>query len=171
MVTRFREQAMGHQVVTLDPARAAEGGFNALDWIDPASPLAESHIEAVVGWISGEARNQLTSGAEFFRESGKGLIACLLAHIIWDPNRPPEKKTLRELRRLLVTPEDEMRELLKEVHAHSASSMARDLAGTLKGLVKEPSPASTPTPTRTHAGSPPRPMRTWFPATPSARNS
>ena len=137
MVTRFREQSIGHQVVTLDPARAAEGGFNALDWINPTSPLAESHVEAVVGWISGEARGQLTSGAEFFRESGKGLIACLMAHILWDPNRPPEEKTLREVRRLLVTPEDEMRPLLAEVHQASHSTMARDLAGTLKGLVKE----------------------------------
>ena len=137
MVERHRRQAMGHQVVTLDPARAAEGGFNALDWIDPASPLAESHVEAVVNWISGEARGQVTSGAEFFRESGKGLIACLLAHLLWDRTLPAEQKTLKALRRLLVTPEDEMRALLTEVHASSASAMARDLAGTLKGLVKE----------------------------------
>ena len=137
MVTRYREQTMGHQVVTLDPARAADGGFNALDWIDVTSPLAESHVESVVGWISGEARGQLTSGGEFFRESGKGLIACLMAHMLWDPGRAPGEKTLRELRRLLVTPEDEMRTLLTEVHQASHSVMARDLAGTLKGLVKE----------------------------------
>ena len=137
MVTRHREQGMGHQVVTLDPAQASKGGFNALDWIDPASPLAESHVEAVVNWMSGEARGQVTSGAEFFREGGKGLIACLLGHLLWDPTRPRSQKTLRELRRLLVTPEDEMRGLLVDIHANSASTMARDLAGTLKGLVKE----------------------------------
>jgi len=139
MVTRHREQAMGHQVVTLDPAQAGNGGgsFNALDWIDPASPLAESHVEAVVGWISGEARSQITSGGEFFRESGKGLIACLMAHMLWDPSRTPGEKTLHELRRLLVLPEDEMRKQLVTIHQSSHSSMARDLAGTLKGLVAE----------------------------------
>ena len=139
MVTRHREQAMGHQVVTLDPAQAGNGGgsFNALDWIDPASPLAESHVEAVVGWISGEARGQITSGGEFFRESGKGLIACLMAHMLWDPSRTPGEKTLHELRRLLVLPEDEMRKQLVTIHQSSHSSMARDLAGTLKGLVAE----------------------------------
>ena len=86
---------------------------------------------------SGEARSQITSGGEFFRESGKGLIACLMAHMLWDPSRAPRQKTLRELRRLLVLPEDEMREQLKQVHQTSHSSMARDLAGTLKGLVAE----------------------------------
>lgn len=139
MVARHREQAMGHQVVTLDPAKAGQGGgsFNALDWIDPASPLAESHVEAVVGWISGETRGQITSGGEFFRESGKGLVACLMAHMLWDPNRAPEQKTLHELRRLLVLPEDDMRKQLVTIHQSSHSSMARDLAGTLKGLVPE----------------------------------
>ena len=139
MVARHRERDMGHQVVTLDPAQAGNGGgsFNALDWIDPASPLAESHVEAVVGWISGEARGQITSGGEFFRESGKGLVACLMAHMLWDPAREPGEKTLHELRRLLVLPEDEMRKKLADIHQSSHSSMARDLASTLKGLVAE----------------------------------
>ena len=137
MVAEHRRRAMGHRVATLDPARAGEGGFDALDWIDPASPLAESHVEAVVGWIGGEARGHPTSGAEFFREGGKGLTACLLAHLLWDPGLPRGRKTLRELRRLLVTPEDGMRTLLGEVHRTSHSAMARDLAGTLVGLVDE----------------------------------
>ena len=38
---------------------------------------------------------------------------------------------------MLVTPEDEMRELLERIHATSASPLARDLAGTLMGLVAE----------------------------------
>jgi type IV secretion system protein VirD4 len=137
MLTEYRKQVLGHAVAILDPAIAAQSGVNVLDWIDTTSPLAETHVEAVVGWIGGETRGQVTSGGEFFRESGRGLIACLLAHILWDQKLPPERKTLRELRRLLVTPEDEMKTLLQEVYEHSRSVMARDLAGTLKGLVKE----------------------------------
>ena len=137
MLTDYRERTLGHSVATLDPATAAKSGVNVLDWIDTASPLAETHVEAVVGWIGGEARGQVTSGGEFFRESGRGLIACLLAHILWDSRLPPERKTLRELRRLLVSPEDAMKTLLQEVYEYSSSAMARDLAGTLKGLVKE----------------------------------
>jgi type IV secretion system protein VirD4 len=137
MMRGYREGTLGHQVVTLDPANAGAGGFNALDWIDPASPLAESQVDAVVGWISGESRVPGSSGSEFFREGGRGLIACLLADMLWDPDLPAAEKTLRTLRRRIVTPEDEMRELLGTISQQSHSPLARDLAGTLKGAVKE----------------------------------
>ena len=136
MVEGFR-QSLGHQVATLDPADPAAGAFNVLDWIDTSSPEAETNIEAVVNWICGETRGQLTSGAEFFRDSGKGLIACLLADMLWTQGVAPERKTLKQLRRMLVTPEGEMRDLLERIHTTSASPLARDLAGTLKGLVPE----------------------------------
>jgi type IV secretion system protein VirD4 len=137
MVQDYRRQALGHRVVTLDPADPAAGAFNVLDWIDIAAPDAETNVEAAVNWICGEARGQITSGADFFRESGKGLIACLLADMLWDPALPAERKTLKQLRRVLVTPEPEMRERLARIHATSTSPLARDLAGTLKDLVAE----------------------------------
>ncbi len=137
MVADYRQSTLGHRVVTLDPADPSAGAFNVLDWIDIAAPEAETNIEAVVSWICGEARGQIVSGAEFFRESGKGLIACLLADMLWDPKVQREQKTLKQLRRALVTPEDEMRTLLESIHTASASPLARDLAGTLKGLVAE----------------------------------
>ena len=137
MVTRYRRDHLGHRVVTLDPATAATSGINVLDWIDITAPLAETHVEAVVHWLSGETRGEASSGAAFFRDTGRGLIACLLADLLWDPQLAPERKTLRTLRQRLVVPENEMRELLGEIHARSASAMARDLAGTLKGLVAE----------------------------------
>jgi type IV secretion system protein VirD4 len=137
MVQDFRQATLGHRVVTLDPSNPAAGAFNVLDWIDTAAPEAETNVEAAVNWICGEARAQITSGADFFRESGKGLIACLLADMLWDPKLAPATKTLRHLRRMLVTPEDDMRALLARIHTSSASPLARDLAGTLKGLVAE----------------------------------
>jgi type IV secretion system protein VirD4 len=137
MVQAFRQGTLGHRVVTLDPADPAAGAFNVLDWIDVAAPDAETNVEAVVNWICGEALGQITSGAEFFRESGKGLIACLLADTLWDKALPPERKTLRELCRVLVTPEPELRERLARVHATSTSPLARDLAGALKDLVAD----------------------------------
>jgi type IV secretion system protein VirD4 len=137
MVQDLRRATLGHRVVTLDPADVGGGAFNVLDWIDIAAPDAETNVESVVNWICGEARAQITSGAEFFRESGKGLIACLLADILWDPDLAPERKTLRELRRVLVTPEPELRTRLARIHGDSASPLARDLAGTLKDIVAE----------------------------------
>ena len=137
MVQTCREENLGHRVVTLDPSDPSAGAFNVLDWIDITAPEAETNIEAVVSWICGEPRGQFTSGAEFFRESGKALIACLLTDMLWNAELPPAERTLKQLRRVLVTPENEMRELLEHIHADSASPLARDLAGTLKGLVAE----------------------------------
>ena len=126
---------------TLDPADAAAASINVLDWIDVTSPLAESNVEAVVGWIRGEPGHGrsgcVTSGAEFFKDSGKALIACLMADMLWEPDVEASEKTLRRLRQVLVTPEAGMREVLKRVHAGSHSAMARDLAGTLMSLVAE----------------------------------
>jgi len=137
MVAEYRRQVMSHNVVTLDPATAKTVGVNVLDWIDTASPLAESHVAAVVGWITGEVRPGTSGSGEFFKGSGQDLIACLLADMLWNPTLPPERKTLRTLQRRLVTPEKEMKELFGTIHEQSASSMARDLAGTLKDVVAE----------------------------------
>lgn len=137
MVSGFRERELGQRVVTLDPADPKGGAFNVLDWIDPSSPLAESNVEAVATWLVGEpARGPNKGGAEFFREMGKSLVSCILADVLWDKDLKAEK-TLRRLRRVLVTPEDQMREHLKLVAANSPSPLARDLAGTLMGLVAE----------------------------------
>lgn len=141
MVSACRAGKLGQRVVTLDPGAdaPARGGFNALDWIDPAGPLAETNVEAVAAWLAGEpARGGGGSGgAEFFRDMGRSLIACLLADLLWDPALDRAEKTLRRLRQALVTPEAGMRERLSEIHGQSASPLACDLAGTLMGLVDE----------------------------------
>ena len=136
MLRDYREQALGHQVVTLDPF-VPGAGFNVLDWIDTTSPAAETHVDAVVGWISGEARPGEGGSSKFFGGRGRALIRCLLADLLWDPAVPADQKTLRTLRQRLVTPEDEMRELLETIHGASHSPKARDIAGTLKGAVKD----------------------------------
>nr|WP_245218859.1 type IV secretory system conjugative DNA transfer family protein [Rubellimicrobium aerolatum] len=139
MVAPTRQARMGQRVVTLDPSAAGTAGFNVLDWIDIASPLAEANVEAIATWLVGEpARGaRAGGGGEFFRDMGRSLIACLLADLLWDESLAPSERMLRQLRRALVTPEAEMRRLLAQVHTGSASPLARDLAGTLMGLVDE----------------------------------
>jgi len=131
MVSAFRRRRLGHAVVTLDPATAGASGVNVLDWIDTTSPLAGSHVDSVVNWVTAESREGASDGSAFFKGSGRDLIACLLADLLWDPALPPRQKTLRALQRRLVTPERKMRALLADIHAGSASATARDLAGTL----------------------------------------
>jgi type IV secretion system protein VirD4 len=129
-------QRMGHRVFILSLGHAHAVGFNVLDWIDINSPMAETDIGAVVEWICGHTPAD-DATAEFFKGRGKALIACLLAHMVWDPKLPAEQKTLRTLRAAVVTPEGELRKVLAHIHRTSASPLARDLAGTLKGLVHE----------------------------------
>ena len=135
MVAADRQSAFGHKVVTLDPSDPKGGSFNALDWIDITSPEAETNIEAVATWLVGEPARGARSGAsDFFRDMGKSLIACLLADILWTKEG---EKTLRRLRQVLVTPQMDLRKVLERIHAGSPSPLARDLAGTLMGLVDE----------------------------------
>lgn len=137
MLARARG-AMGHHVHQLDLRRAEACGFNVLDWIDTTSPLAEVNIRSVTGWLSGEAVGEgQDSNSEFFSKRGRALIACLLAHMLWDDQLPPERKTLLTLRHGIATPEEEMRELLGRIHRNSKSALARDHAGTLKGVVED----------------------------------
>ncbi|MHB8284500.1 MAG: type IV secretory system conjugative DNA transfer family protein [Caulobacteraceae bacterium] len=138
MVSAYREHALGHRIVTLDPGSAASGGFNVLDWIDPASPQAESEVEAVANWLVGEpARGDAAKGGgEFFRDNAKSLITCILADVLWNPDASAER-TLRRMRQVLVTPEAELRDVLATIYTNSPSPLARDYAGVLKGLVAE----------------------------------
>jgi integrase len=66
MLERDRRR-MGHNVFVLSPQSAAACGFNVLDWIDIASPLAEPNVDAVVEWICGyTSRRDQT--AQFFKD-------------------------------------------------------------------------------------------------------
>jgi type IV secretion system protein VirD4 len=129
-------EAMGHAVHQLDLRGGI--GFNVLDWIDITSPLAATNVLSVVGWICGDGTNSGKDRAnEFFEARGRALVACMLSHMLWDPDMPAALKTLRSLRIGLATPENEMRKLLEAIHKDSKSPLARDYAGTLKGLVDE----------------------------------
>jgi type IV secretion system protein VirD4 len=129
----------GKQTHFLDPARpqdAVTWGFNVLDWIDTKKPLAEMHVHTVVAWLFGDAAGQETEEQFFFRQWGKDLVACLLAHLLWD-DEATAPKTLVTLRVGIVTPEKRMRRLLRSISTTSKSMMARHLASSLVDVVDE----------------------------------
>ncbi len=128
-------EAMGHAVHQLD--LRAGTGFNVLDWIDIESPLATTNLISVVSWVCGDSQAGQDRSSEFFESRGRALVACLLAHMLWDPAFPSKSRTLRTLRAGIATPERELRGVLEGIHASSPSALARDYAGTLKGLVDE----------------------------------
>jgi len=130
MLRRARE-AMGHRVIELSPSTAAAVGINVLDWIDPADPMAEGHVQSVVAWACGEPKRATTDDAQFFASWGRKLITCLLADMLWDDGLTPEHKNLRELRAAVATPEGHIKKLLRTIHVSSRSPMARAVAGSL----------------------------------------
>jgi type IV secretion system protein VirD4 len=133
---KTERERMGHRVHILSPENAAAVGFNALDWIDITSPVAETDISAVVEWVCGyTARRDQT--AQFFKDQGKALVTCLLAHMLWDDSLFPEFKTLRFLREMISVPEKELKKALEQIHRASPSTLARHLAGPLYQLVDE----------------------------------
>lgn len=135
MLTAYR-QTLG-SVFTLHPNTALQIGFNALDWIDINSPMAETDIAATVEWVAGDTPGDSSTSA-YFVDRAKKLVICLLSHMLWAEDLPTEMKTLRTLRAGLVTPEPELRDILEDIYRSSRSDMARDLAGSLKGLSERP---------------------------------
>jgi type IV secretion system protein VirD4 len=113
------------------------GGINALDWIDVAHPEADAHIRSAVDWIYNENATSRSgadrAGDPFWGTWGRALTACLMAHILYHPDRT-EPKTLANLRRFIAVGESRMKTLLRGIHASSASRMARDLAGGLMDM-------------------------------------
>lgn len=131
--------AMGHRVVTLDPNDRASGSIDALAAIDPASPVAVAQVEMITALICGDPppERAASGAAAVFQDLSKTMIACQIFDLVWDLSLPREERTLGGLRRRVITPEAKMRDLLAEIHAGSASPQARELAGTLMGLVDE----------------------------------
>jgi type IV secretion system protein VirD4 len=136
MLLKIRE-AMGHEVVCLDLEHATSTGFNVLDWIDLRSPMAESNVHAVTTWICGEPGVRESEESQFFRNRGREMVACLLAHMLWDDSIPETEKTLRTLRAGISAPDKQMRRVLRGIHRTSSSHMARELAGSLMDIVPE----------------------------------
>jgi type IV secretion system protein VirD4 len=136
MLLKVRE-GMGHQVACLDLEHADRTGFNVLDWIDIRSPLAESNVNAVTTWICGEPSGRESEESQFFRNRGREMVACLLAHLLWDDSIPETEKTLRTLRAGISTPDKQIRRVLRGIYRTSHSHMARELAGSLMDIVPE----------------------------------
>ena len=132
--------AMGRRVICIDPA-SRDGAFNALDWLNPDSPLIDGDIRAVVDWICGEkppaTSNTPNAGKAFFEGRGKAMVEALLSDIVFDPALPDARRNLVTLAARLALPEEAMRKELARIHEDSRSHRARHMAGQLMNLVAE----------------------------------
>lgn len=122
----------GRKVVRLEIGGT---GPNVLDGIDIASPMAETHLRAVVGRVIGPIPQDDKGGK--FKRWGRTIILALLAHMMWEPTIPRELKTLRALRDGLDGGDEAVRNRLKGIADRSHSALARSLASSMYNMVKE----------------------------------
>lgn len=124
----WREEGMGHRVAIIDPAFPALGAFNILKTIDIKDPMCIMAIKALVADASGPAKPDATKEESFFKTKGLALNACLLADLLFDPTA---QHTVREWRKRIVLPEDQMKAELMRIYGQSRSQYAVDISGEL----------------------------------------
>lgn len=134
MVKRWREK-MGQRVVFIG-YEAHHQGINVLACIRPDRAGASSRILSMTASLCGEEPTRKDKNS-IFNDAGRNLIACLLAHLMYDSNTPVEMKTIEVFVQGITIPENEMQDRLKEIYAGSESQLARRLAGTVMGTHKE----------------------------------
>lgn len=134
MMTTHRV-GMGRKVIVVSPSNPQGSGFNVLSWIDPDAAEADDNVASVVQWIAGDDHAS-TGGSEnhFFISQGRALITCLLSDLVFDPELPEDKRTLKTFRERLTESEAVVKERLVQIHEISASYQARDLAGSLMDM-------------------------------------
>ena len=125
-------EARGRKVIRLGIGSA---GPNVLAGIDIDDVLAETRLRAIVGRVIGPIPDDDKGGK--FKRWGRTIILALLAHMMWEPTIPAELKTLRALRDGLDGGEEAVRNRLRGIADTSASPLARSLASSMWGMVKE----------------------------------
>ena len=126
---------MGHKVYEIEPS--SQLGFNVLEWIDILSSEAATHINSVVTWICGESKPSINKLDDYFSDTARSIVACLIAHVLSDPELPDEMKNLRTVREAIAQPSAEIRNTLQYIYDHSTSEYARQLAGPVCGLIED----------------------------------
>lgn len=135
-MTAAMREAMKHKVVQVGPCL---DGFNPVEWINIKDPLAETHVQTVVDWITGDQNSAVVTSDDansMFRVRGKEMMTAILADLLWS-DEPAEKKTIRTFRERICTPEKKMKGFLATIHAESKSPLAAQLAGALMDVFHE----------------------------------
>ncbi len=133
MVRAAREQ-MGHQVFVLDTKTASQTGFNVLGWIDIARAEAEGDVGAVVEWVCGATPVQAGSSGRFFKNRGKAIVKCFIAHILWAADIPADRKTLSTVRDWISEGQENVQRRLKLIATRTPSRLARQTARSFDKL-------------------------------------
>ena len=117
MVTRDRREAMGHDVVALDPFgitdAAGQGharAFNPLDMLDPAGPDVVDDAMLLADMLVVPDPTGESSG--FWDNEARALLAGLILYVAVDRQGDPGQRTLPHVRQLLTAPAAELKQTL-----------------------------------------------------------
>lgn len=91
------------QVAVLDPSDPCTAGFNVLGWLDASRDQVIENARAVASWL-GSGEEPQGDNAYFYKEAAK-LLQTLILHVVASPGLPSDMHTLREVRKLVASPE------------------------------------------------------------------
>jgi type IV secretion system protein VirD4 len=115
-ICRSTREAMGHNVLVLEPGNPQSDAINVLDWLDPGTDEIVQDISAVMTWLTGGKAPDGQNAV--FERDARDLVEAVLLDLICDPALPARQKTLAELYRRLAT---DLAQRLGQIEARPAS--------------------------------------------------
>lgn len=122
-VTRAQRQALGHEVIALDPfgiTDAPRFGFNPLDMIDPTgTDVSDDAMLLADMLVVADGVGTSGGGGEsgFWDNEARALIAGFILYVAVTERGASGARTLPQVRRLLTLPPAEFREVLEQMQA------------------------------------------------------
>jgi type IV secretion system protein VirD4 len=129
-------RAAGRTVHVLDP-KAADTGFNALDWIGRFGSTREEDIAAVASWIMSDSGRASGVRDDFFRASALQLLTALIADVCLSGHTDEKDQTLRQVRSNLSEPEPKLRQRLQAIYDNSASAFVKENVAVFVNMTPE----------------------------------
>jgi len=130
-VTAKRRRELGQEIILLDPMGITgheASSLNPLDLIDPAYSVSIDDAAALSSLLTGGIE-KVDPQNVFWYQRGEQLTTGLIQHIAI--SRPPGKRNLTELRRLLNLPADDFTAMVENEMMESPDEDVRSVGGML----------------------------------------
>lgn len=134
MVLEHRMQALGRDVMVLDPTNPVMG-FNVLDGIETSERKEEDIVGIAQMLLSDSLRVESSTNA-YFQNQAHNLLTGLLAHIMFSPDHAG-RRNLRSLRLIVSEPEPSVLAMLRDIQANSGSAFIRETLGVFTNMTEQ----------------------------------
>ena len=134
MVLEHRMQALGRDVMVLDPTNPVMG-FNVLDGIETSERKEEDIVGVAQMLLSDSLRIESSTNA-YFQNQAHNLLTGLLAHVMFSPDYAG-RRNLRSLRLIVSEPEPSVLAMLRDIQANSGSAFIRETLGVFTNMTEQ----------------------------------